>query len=236
MNKNKEKQFEQLLIDMGNCKKCLTLCSKNGRDCSLINIYKDKNFCRNIPSIWTDWYNRLSADIMIIGQDWGPFEEMKKINKKYLDIKTEKSWKSIIEEEKSLTKKQLTNFLINSSNGKISTLDNIYITNAIMCARKNSNYRGNDINLKLSTENCGNFLKRQIEIVKPKVILTLGYYPLYSLSKIYNFLIEDNLTKTISKYPVIENGGVVIIPLYHPAAQIKKEEQLKQYYKIWDYI
>lgn len=236
MSKNKEKLFEQLLIDMGNCKKCLTLCSKSGRNCALINIYKDQDFCRNIPSIWTDWYNRLSADIIIIGQDWGPFEEMKKINKKYLDIKTEEYWKMIIEEEKSLTKKQLTNFLINSSNGKISTLDNIYITNAIMCARQENKYRGDNIDLKKSTVNCETFLKRQIEIVHPKIILTLGYYPLFALSNIYNFEIEKNLTKTILKYPVIKANKLTIIPLYHPAAQIKKETQLEQYYKIWEYI
>ena len=28
----------------------------------------------------------------------------------------------------------------------------------------------------------------------------------------------------------------VIIPLYHPVAQIKKEEQLTQYKRIWKYI
>ena len=65
------------------------------------------------------------------------------------------------------------------------------VTNAIMCARKGNNYRGSNINLKKSTINCSKYLLKQIEIVNPKVILTLGYYPLLSLSNIFNFKIYD---------------------------------------------
>lgn len=105
-----------------------------------------------------------------------------------------------------------------------------------MCARHGNNYRGNNINLKCSTLNCKEFLFRQIEIVKPKIILALGYYPLYSLSNIYNFKIEENLTKTIEKYPIIEIEDFIIVPLYHPVAQITKEKQMEQYKRIWNYI
>lgn len=233
---NKVKLFDELMIDMSNCKKCISMYSKNNIDCSLINIYNNIKFAKEIPSIWTDWYNRLDSKIMVIGQDWGPFEDMKRLNKKYLENPTKEKWIKIIEEEKSLTKKQLTKYLLESSNGKITSIDAIYITNAVMCGRKGNNYRGNNINLKCSTLNCKEFLFRQIDIVKPKVILTLGYYPLYSLSNILGFNIEKNLSKTIEKYPVVEIEDFIIVPLYHPVAQISKEEQLKQYYKIWNYI
>lgn len=233
---NKVKLFDELMIDMSNCKKCISMYSKNNIDCSLINIYNNIKFAKEIPSIWTDWYNRLDSKIMVIGQDWGPFEDMKRLNKKYLENPTKEKWIKIIDEEKSLTKKQLTKYLLESSNGKITSIDAIYITNAVMCGRKGNNYRGNNINLKCSTLNCKEFLFRQIDIVKPKVILTLGYYPLYSLSNILGFNIEKNLSKTIEKYPVIEIEDFIIVPLYHPVAQISKEEQLKQYYKIWNYI
>lgn len=221
---------------MSKCEKCTSLHSRNNIDCSLVNIYKNTKFAKEIPSIWTDWYNRLDSEIMIIGQDWGPYEDIKKLNNLYLEKATKENWLRLIEEEKSLTKKQLTKYLIESSSGKIKTINNIYITNAIMCGRKGNNYRGNNINLKCSTLNCKEFLLRQIQIIKPKIILTLGYYPLYSLANIYNFKIEKNLTKTIEKYPIIELENLRIIPLYHPASQIKKEKQLSQYSKIWNYI
>lgn len=94
----------------------------------------------------------------------------------------------------------------------------MYITNAIMCVREGENYRGNNIDLKLLTLNCSEYLLRQIEIVKPKVILTLGYYPLMALSKVFNFKIDTSLKETISKFPKILIGDFVIIPLFHPVA------------------
>lgn len=229
-------KFDELISDMSKCKECLSIHSKNNIDCSLINIYKNKEFVKEIPSIWTDWYNRLDSEIMIIGQDWGPYTDMLKLNKEYLKNKTKDNWNKLIEVEKSLTKKQLLKYLNISSNGKITNFDNIYITNAIMCARKGNSYRGNNINLKYSTISCSKYLSSQIDIVKPKVILTLGYYPLLSLSLIFNFEIEKTLKQNIENNSIIKVKDYIIIPLYHPVAQISKEEQLSQYRKIWDYI
>lgn len=234
---SKNKQFDKLIDCMSKCEKCLFLKKKNGLDCSLINIFKNKELAKNIPSIWTDWFNRLDSEIMIIGQDWGPFNDMEKLYKMYLKDKSKDNWYKLLDNEKSLTKKMLNKYLMESAFYYGINLDNdyinkIYITNGVMCARKGNNYRGDNIDLKKSTINCSEYLKRQIEIVKPKIILTLGYYPLLSLSKIYNFKIEQNLTSTI-KSPFIKIKDYIIIPLYHPTAQIKKEEQLKQYKIIW---
>ena len=90
-----------------------------------------------------------------------------------------------------------------------------------MCARQGDNYRGNNIDLKKSTLNCSNFL---------------GYYPLMSLSNLMDFEIEKTLKETIKEYPEICKGDYIIIPLYHPVAQIKNSEQLEQYKRIWKYI
>ncbi len=226
----KKDSFKELLISMSKCDRCTNLTCKEK---SLINIYSNIEFSTNVPSIWTDWFNRLDAKIMVIGQDWGPFNDMKKLNELLKDDKS--NWNELIESEKSNTKKLLESYIKESSNNKYS-LNDTFITNAIMCARQGNNYRGNNINLKCSTLNCKEFLLRQIEIVKPKIILTLGYYPLYSLSKIYNFKIENNLTKTIEKYPIIKIKDFIIVPLYHPVAQIKKERQMEQYNRIWQFI
>ena len=51
---------------------------------------------------------------------------------------------------------------------------------------------------------------------------------------LYSFEISSTLTKTIETYGKIILDNFVIIPLYHPASQIKKEIQLNQYMKIWD--
>lgn len=226
----KKEQFEKFIIELGKCDKCTNLKCK---DKSLINIYKDYNFSINIPSIWTDWFNRLNSKIMIIGQDWGPLNDMDKLNKL---LKIDKSnWTELMESEKSNTKKLLENYIKESSNNKY-TLNDIFITNAIMCARQGDNYRGNNIDLKKSTINCSNHLLKQVEIVNPRVILTLGYYSLMSLSNTLNFKIDKTLKETIKNYPEININNYTIIPLYHPVAQIKRSEQLQQYKRIWKYV
>lgn len=237
---NKKSELNKLFFNMSQCTKCTNLISCKGTDYSLINIFKNENFYRNIPSIWTDWYNRLDSKIMLIGQDWGPYTDMTKFYNLYIANPTHQNWKDIIEQEKSMTKKLLINYLIQSARQNSisidnSFIDNIFITNAIMCARKGTTYRGNNINLKQSSYNCSDFLQKQIQIIKPKIILTLGYYPLYSLSKIYNIDICPKLTENINNFGEFKIDSLVIIPLYHPAAQIKKEEQLQQYSKIWKY-
>ena len=150
---DKVEKFNKLINKMSLCNKCINMKNKNGIDCSLINIYENKEFAKNIPSVWTDWYNRLNSKIMIIGQDWGPYNDMEKIYNKYKENKTKENWNKIINEEKSMTKKMLENYLIQSSKDE-NILDKIYITNAIMCARRGNNYRGNNIKLKETTKNC----------------------------------------------------------------------------------
>ena len=149
----KKKLLDAMFKDMSICSLCLDIKNKNGKDCSLINIYKDV-FYKNIPSIWTDWFHRIDSKIMIIGQDWGPYIEMKKFHDMYKYDETLDNWERIIEEEKSLTKKMLTKYIVES--GQLHGLDiyddfikKIYITNAIMCARKGNNYRSDNIKLKV---------------------------------------------------------------------------------------
>ena len=222
----KSEKFDKLILELAKCNECQKL-----KDKSLINFY-NSDIAKNIPSIWTDWYNRFESDLFIVGQDWGPYQDMESLYQKY---KNGDDYQELLNSEKSLTKKKLFNYLSISSKleNHECNLDNIYITNAIMCARSGNAYRGNDINLDYSTKSCSKFLEKQIDIVKPKVIVTLGYYPLKTLAMIFNFQVEDNLRKTIDKYDVIKVSDYVIIPLYHPTAQIKNEIQIERYRKIW---
>lgn len=233
-----KKKLDKLFKELSCCQKCTSLRRKNGKDCSLINFYQDKKMYSKIPSIWTDWSRRENSNIMIIGQDWGPFRDMEKLYQAYKVEETSENWCALIESEKSLTKKMLTKYLEESASKEQyplekNFLDSLYITNAIMCARKGTEYRGDLIDLKTSTQNCSEYLKKQIELIKPKIIVTLGYYPLYSMSINYSFSIEKTLVETIQKNPEINMEEFTIIPLYHPTAQIIKEKQLEQYQRIW---
>lgn len=96
--------------------------------------------------------------------------------------------------------------------------EEIYITN-IVKDRPQENRDPSPEEIKVY----GPFLDRQIEIIQPKVIATLGRYSMgYVLEK---FGLQDKLT-TISDLhgKVFEAqtsyGPIKIIPLYHPAAAI----------------
>ena len=87
----------------------------------------------------------------------------------------------------------------------------IYITNAALCNPKNE--EGKNATPKLSEiRNCSNFLKRQIHLVNPHIIVTLGGVALNALSEIekHNLILRDDI-RTINEW-----YGRKLIPLYHP--------------------
>ena len=67
----------------------------------------------------------------------------------------------------------------------------------------------------------GPFLDRQIEIIKPKVIATLGRFSMeYILN---NYGVEIDIIGVMHGKK-IETNGLIVIPLYHPAASIYNQK------------
>lgn len=75
------------------------------------------------------------------------------------------------------------------------------------------------------------FLDRQIEIIKPKVIVTLGRFSMEYIMKKFNLEKDlDVISKIHGKVFETETnfGKIKIIPLYHPAVAIYSRTQLPQ--------
>jgi uracil-DNA glycosylase len=109
------------------------------------------------------------------------------------------------------------------------TRDQLFITNAVLCnPRKASG--ANRAPTVAEIVNCSGFLQRQIELVNPRVIATLGRVSLEALGRIeYHRL---NLREAAGK--VFEWGGRLLVPLYHPSPQVlashrREPEQLRDY-------
>ena len=85
--------------------------------------------------------------------------------------------------------------------------DQVYITNVIKCRPP-----GNRDPLPAEIQTCGRWLDRQIELIEPKMIVTLGryslarYFPNESISKIHGKSKKQN--------------GVIYYAMYHPAAAL----------------
>jgi uracil-DNA glycosylase family 4 len=86
-----------------------------------------------------------------------------------------------------------------------------FVTNAILCNPRNS--EGNNAPpSRNEIGNCASFLQRQIELIDPKIIVTLGANSLYALE-----LIESHGLKLAqSVRRAVPWNGRLLIPLYHP--------------------
>lgn len=209
-----------------------------------------------MPTIWTDWLHRLDAKIAIVGQDWGPISEIKRFSKLYTDtlknhsketIK-EKIWQQLVRKPDGRTTRRMIHFLRMSAEQTglhlpTNFMDELFVTNAVLCARQGNRYRGNENYApKASTNNCRQYLRRQIEIVKPAVVITLGAWSLWSFSQFMDFEFHGKLTSKIESVNNTPPGYIkadlngdrlAIVPVFHPAAIVSTEMHLRTYSYVW---
>jgi DNA polymerase len=85
------------------------------------------------------------------------------------------------------------------------TRDDVYIANVIKCRPpENRNPEPDEL------EACRPWIRRQVEIIKPRVIVTLGRFALQSLT-------EKAYGITSARGNWLEYEGVKVMPTYHPA-------------------
>jgi len=88
--------------------------------------------------------------------------------------------------------------------------EQVYIANVIKCRPQ-----GNRDPLPAEIQNCRKWLERQIELISPKMIVTLGrysmamFFPGKSISKIHGTAQKRN--------------NVIYYPMYHPAAALHQQ-------------
>ena len=153
---------------------------------------------------WTQWQGNLNARVMVIAQDWGGKDY-------YVKHKG-------LEEDNNATNRQVCK-LLESVNIQIrlprETQDDrpLFFTNAVLCLKRGlltGSVKSSWFN------NCGSaFLRPQVELVNPKVVVTLGYRAYDALMKAYarpRKALMREAVKSIEELP----GGSVLVPVYHP--------------------
>jgi len=89
----------------------------------------------------------------------------------------------------------------------------VYITNVVKCRPPfNRNPFKDEI------EKCFPYLKKQIDIIKPKIIITLGNFATKSMLNLYGFKAES-ISKIHGKVFTLLHR-IKILPTFHPAACI----------------
>ena len=114
--------------------------------------------------------------------------------------------------------------------GSISlTRQEIFITSAALCNPR-SESGANRKPTQKELANCSTFLRRTIEIVNPRMIVTLGTVALEALKRIQYH--ELNLKTAASQ--IQSWSDRVLVPIYHPSPQVlashrREAEQLRDY-------
>jgi len=99
------------------------------------------------------------------------------------------------------------------------TRDQVYIANVIKCRPpENRNPEADEL------DECRPYIKRQIALIRPKVIVTLGRFALQSLT-------EKGYSISAVRGQWLEVDGVKVMPTYHPAYLLRNPAAKKD---VWN--
>jgi uracil-DNA glycosylase len=92
---------------------------------------------------------------------------------------------------------------------------NIFITSAALCNPRTESGANRRPSAK-ELRNCSSFLRRTIELISPRIVVTLGGVALEALKLVHyhEFTLRDDAAK------VRRWNGRLLIPLYHPSPQV----------------
>lgn len=123
--------------------------------------------------------------------------------------------------------------LLNSINLK---REEIFITNTVLCSPR-SETGANRKPSKKEIKNCAEYLEKTINLINPKIIVTLGSVALEALKTIEYHQIK--LKSDAAK--IFRWNERVLIPLYHPSPQViashrRLKEQIEDYQTVAEAI
>ncbi|MGB9892710.1 uracil-DNA glycosylase family protein [Thermodesulfovibrio yellowstonii] len=203
---SKEDEIMKLREIISNCKNyCENCCPE------LVNPF----YLENTPppetiGYWNDAFKNYNAKLMIVGQDWG--------SEGYLEKWIKKNGGKVPNpyDESNPT---FRNLMYHLEKAKIDKKD-IYLTNAVLCLREGNEISGNKNKPKKKHfRNCSQFLKRQIEIIQPKIIATLGLDALNIILEIFEIPKKVKKLNEVAGKIIVEKSKVFpdikIFPLFH---------------------
>lgn len=97
--------------------------------------------------------------------------------------------------------------------------DNVYIANIVKCRPPANRVPEEDEALC-----CLNYLRNQVVLVKPKIIVLLGSVAL-------KYILGKDLSITNARGRWIEKKGILYMPTWHPAALLRDENKKIEFWK-----
>jgi uracil-DNA glycosylase family 4 len=213
---DKYERYREMVARRKACRMCQELTNPSS--------YMDGVFDSDHIGPWSRWHGDLDAKLVVVGQDWGNEEYFKKHKGHDLD-KTPSN---------ANLRKFLTSigFELNPTSGATQHHQGLFFTNAVLCLKKDK--MSSPVN-NTWVRNCGHFLKETIDIIRPKVVASLGRHACISMIELYGLkqgrLADLNLIDLIRETEgsqLLEN--TLYYPMYHPSplAGLKDRNQSQQ--------
>jgi DNA polymerase len=111
--------------------------------------------------------------------------------------------------------------------------DELFFTNAVLCMKQG----GMRADVPGSCyEQCGQrFLRPQIDIVSPKVVVTLGWGAAAAVCRAYGRELPAKLADPNAS-PIPLTGSTKLMPLYHPMASRLREDQVADWRRVGELL
>ena len=109
----------------------------------------------------------------------------------------------------------------------------LFFTNSVLCLRPG--------NLTTGTakagwfRNCSGFLSQQVNIVNPKVVITLGHKAYRALLQAYRLKPKAKMQDAVEDVTALPNGSK-LIPMYHPGYWGTRARSLEEQKQDWQRV
>jgi uracil-DNA glycosylase len=215
MNNDKWQQYHNLVLERKACRKCSQYGLRNP------STLFDGDKCLDSDEIdgWALWQNSLDADVLLLGQEWGD------VNGYIGDaLNLNSVWSATNDNLIELFKSIGIDVQPPTSHVKNKRL---FFTNAALCLKENGGAQGETNNL--CYRNCERFIKELIDIIQPKIVITLGFHAYDAIVEAYNLNLPgyNTFSEVINRSgdgikirDSASTGDILLFPVYHPACRI----------------
>lgn len=179
-------------------------------DEGLFNPFEIENgkFDCNEIGAWSRWHNDLDAKIMLIGQDWGDRKYF--VNNEGRDVDDNPTCKYL-----KLLFKEI-GYDLGTARPDIPFQKGLFFTNAILGIKTLEGGMSAPVFQKWVKHSTENFTLPLIEIIQPKVIVTLGKQAYRALRLGFSAeLPDDKMGALVEQHFEISEHKTVVFPRYH---------------------
>lgn len=195
---DKRQQYAELVAKRKACRLCASHGLTNPSVCKR-GVYDTTGHI----GPWSQWQGNLDAELMVIAQDWGGVEY-------FIDFKG-------LEQDKNATNRRICDLLfsidISIDLPRQSRNSVLFFTNSVLCLRPGR--LTGPIKARWFHNCSTSFLRPQVELVNPKVIVTLGYMAYRALLRAYEIRPKQRMREAVQE-TIRLPGGNTLVPVYHP--------------------